>query len=375
MVSAHAPGPNAYSMTAFPPLPTVDLDHVLDHTRELWASCAGRRLFLTGGTGFFGPWLVETFLHANDQLGLGAQMVVLTRDPDAAKVRFPHVARHAAVTFHRGDVRGFEPPPGEFDTVVHGAAESSQQDHIGDYGHMFDTIVDGTRQTLALARSSGARRYLLVSSGAVYGRQPPEVSHVAEDFPGGPDSFRATSAYAEGKRAAEVLAAIEADRGGLSVRVARCFAFVGPHLPLDIHFAIGNFIRDAMHGGPIRVRGDGTAVRSYLYTADLAIWLWTLALSETASGPYNVGSDEPLTIRQVAQAVADTCAPGVSVQVEGQSREVGSTAPYVPCTRRATVELGLLRMVLLREAILRTRDWYAPEPSTPLHSSPDTRSA
>src|SRR5512138_783891 len=103
-------------------------------------------------------------------------------------------------------MRDFEIPRGAFDVVIHGAAESSQQGHVGDERHMFDTIVDGTRKTLGVARAAGSRRYLLVSSGAVYGRQPAELTHVPEDYTGGPDLSDARSAYGEGKRAAEVLA-------------------------------------------------------------------------------------------------------------------------------------------------------------------------
>ena len=339
-------------------LPAADLDHVLALTRELWERARGKRLFLTGGTGFFGAWLVESFAHANETLGLHAELVILTRDPAAALARLPQLDGLRGVRFHRGDVRGFDRPSGAFDIVIHGAAESSQQGHVGDHGHMFDTIVDGTRNTLALAREAGARTFLLVSSGAVYGNQPASLPKLHEDFLGGPDLSRATSAYAEGKRAAEVMCAVEADRSGMSVRVARCFAFVGPHLPLDAHFAIGNFIRDALAGAPIRIRGDGTATRSYLYMADLAAWLWTLALSPHARGAYNVGSEQETSILEAARAVAAACAPNAPIEVGGAPGGPGALQRYVPSTARAREELGLAQTVALPDAIKRTVRWH-----------------
>jgi dTDP-glucose 4,6-dehydratase len=342
-----------------PQLPADDLAHVLTHVGDLWERARGVRIFLTGGSGFFGPWLVETFANANDRLGLGAELVVLTRDPDVTIDRLPHYADLRGVTLHRGDVRDFAAPRGNFDVVVHGAAESSQQGHAGDHRHMFDTIVDGTRRTLGLAHVCGAKRYLLLSSGAVYGRQPPDVPRLAEDHPGGPVLSDPRSAYAEGKRAAEVMAAIAAESTGLSVRVARCFAFVGPHLPLDVHFAIGNFIRDAMAGGPIRIVGDGTPVRSYLYMADLAIWLWTLALHPDASGAFNVGSEIPVSILDTARVVGSVCAPDAEIEVAGKAVPGANPHRYVPSTSRARILLGLDQTVGLEDAIRRTVTWHA----------------
>jgi dTDP-glucose 4,6-dehydratase len=186
---------------------------------------------------------------------------------------------------------------------------------------------------------------------------------LAEDYVGAPDPGDSRSAYGEGKRAAEVLAAIEAERGNLSVRVARCFAFVGPHLPLDIHFAIGNFVRDTISGAPIRIHGDGTAVRSYLYMADLAIWLWTLALSPSARGAYNVGSEEPLSILEVARLVAGVCGPGTPIEVLGKPVPGAAPHRYVPCTERARSELGLAQMIPVRDAVGRLVRWHERRPS------------
>ncbi len=234
-----------------PPLSSEDLEHVLEKTERLWEQLRGQRIFITGGTGFFGCWLLESFLAANRSFDLKAAAVVLTRSPDKFRARSPHLARQPGLELVMGDVRDFEFPQGEFGFVIHAATETVSNNALD----TFSTIVDGTRRALEFARASGAAKFLLTSSGAVYGRQPPSMSHIPEDYPGAPASFHPGSAYGEGKRAAETLCAIYTERTAIEAKIARCFAFTGPHLPLDAHFAIGNFIRDAMAGRPIAVQG------------------------------------------------------------------------------------------------------------------------
>jgi dTDP-glucose 4,6-dehydratase len=331
-----------------------DLDQVLARTPGLWEALRGARLFLTGGTGFVGCWLLETLLWANDHLELGAAVVVLTRDAPAFAAKAPHLAHHPAVTLRHGDVRTLASINDRFSHVIHAATASST---AVDPRAMFDTIVGGTRCALECARRSGARRFLLTSSGAVYGCQPPQVSHLPEEYPGGPDPANATQVYAEGKRAAETLCAVHAG-ADLQPTVARCFAFVGPYLPLDAHFAVGNFIRDGLRGGPIRVAGDGTPYRSYLYAADLAVWLWTILLRGQPMRPYNVGSAAALTIAELAHQVADAFAPPVSVTVARAPVAGAAAQRYVPAVARVETELGLRLTVPLADGIRRTVDWH-----------------
>src|SRR5262245_37481691 len=219
-----------------------DLDHILGSMSSLWDELRESRLFITGGTGFVGTWLLETFARANDELGLNARATVLTRHPDRFRQKAPHLAIHPHIDLVTGDVTTFDFPSGQFSHVVHAATESATTLNQEDPLRMVDTIVGGTRRVLEFARAAGVAKLLFVSSGAVYGRQPPDLQHVPEDYLGGPDFMDPSSAYGEGKRLAELLSTIYAHRYGIQTKVARCFAFVGPHLPLDAHFAIGNFI-------------------------------------------------------------------------------------------------------------------------------------
>jgi dTDP-glucose 4,6-dehydratase len=334
-----------------------ELDGVLDATRDLWRDLVGARILITGGTGFFGSWLLESFAWANDRLQLRSVAVVLTRDPEAFATKAPHLANHDAIQLVRGDVRQIRADVGTFDAGIHAATSASADLNRTDPLTMLDTIVDGTRHVLDAAAASGAIPVLLTSSGAVYGPQPPEIDHMSETWTGGPDPLDPASVYAEGKRLAELSGALFTQSTGLQVKHARCYAFVGPYLPLDQHFAIGNFIRDGLAGRPIRVRGDGTTVRSYLYAADLAVWLWTILLRGETGRAYNVGSEEATDIAGLAHSVAQAIDPSPAVEIEGHAR-AGPIDRYVPSTERARTGLGLEQRVSLSEGIARTVAWH-----------------
>jgi len=338
-------------------LHSTDSQQIIAQTDGLVA-LHGARLFITGGTGFFGRWLLESLVAACATCQLDATAVVLTRDPDHFRRQAPHLAGHPAVTLHAGDIRTFAFPDGGFSHIIHAATPASAQLNTDAPLEMWDVIVAGTRRVLDFTRQCGARRFLLTSSGAVYGTQPADVTHVAEEFPGAPDTLAPGTAYGAGKRAAEFLCAQYARSGGFDVVVARGFAFIGPYLPLDAHFAVGNFLRDALAGGPIRVNGDGTPYRSYLYAADLAVWLWTLLSRGTSGRAYNVGADEAITIAELAGLVARQCVPACAVEIA--RTPVAGVLPtrYVPSIARVTAELGLRPTVSLEEGIRRTLAWH-----------------
>lgn len=182
------------------------------------------------------------------------------------------------------------------------------------------------------------------------------MTHISEEYLGGPNCSDPGSAYGEGKRAAEVLCACFQKQHGLETMIARCFAFVGPFLPLEVHFAIGNFIRDALRGGLIRVGGDGTPFRSYLYAADLAIWLWTILIKGTPARAYNVGSTHDLTIAELAETVREVVNPNVAIEIAKKPVAGSLPSRYVPATTRARTELELHDRVELKMAIQRTAE-------------------
>ena len=188
-------------------LSSADRQYILDHTADWWEPLRGQRVLLTGGTGFFGVWLLQSFAWANQEFGLDAKAVVLSRNWEAFHQKAPWLADDPAVSCHAGDVRDFAFPAGHFSHVIHAATEASAKLNEDSPLLMLDTIVAGTRRTLEFARHCGATRFLLTSSGAVYGRQPSELTHVPEDYAGAPDPVSPRSAYGVGKRIAEHLGA------------------------------------------------------------------------------------------------------------------------------------------------------------------------
>lgn len=335
----------------------LDLVHILNNTKELWEEIKGQRIFITGGTGFFGCWLLESFSFANEKLGLGASALVLTRDWETFRKKAPHLADNPAINFLTGDVRTFSFPEGEFSYVIHAATDARVKINEEDQLLMFDTIVQGTRRVLDFARVCRAKKLLLVSSGAVYGKQPSELTNISEDYTGSADPVDQRSAYGEGKRVAEFLCTQYGKQFGIETKIARCFAFAGPYLPLNIHYAVGNFIRDGLRGGAIYIKGDGTPYRSYLYAADLTIWLWTILIKGKQGTTYNVGSDQAISIADLARTVANAFSNKKEIIIDKKAEEGMLPERYVPLTEKARNELGLRQEIDLKDAIQRTIQW------------------
>ncbi len=345
------------------PLPEQELHEVLTQARTSFESLRHARIFITGGTGFFGHWLLESLVHANKQLDLGVQATVLTRNAEAFRTRSPHIADQPAISLLEGDIRTFAFPAEPHTHILHAATDSGGQQANRPAYELAESILKGTRRVLQFARETGATRLLYTSTGAVYGRST-TLQHTPETYTGGPDPLQLASSYDEAKRMAEHLCIAYAHNTALQPVIARCFAFVGPHLPLDAHFAIGNFIGAAIRGERIHIKGDGTPRRSWLYMSDLATWLWTLLAQGTANRAYNVGSDEGYTIAQAAHLTANTLRPDghggstLPIQIDGTPNPAAPLNSYVPAINRAHEELSLRVTIPLAEALQRTAAWH-----------------
>jgi nucleoside-diphosphate-sugar epimerase len=340
-------------------LPVEDLEHIFENTQDIWESFRGKSIFLTGGTGFFGKWLLESFIYINEKLELNAKLTTLTRNPEAFLLEYPFYEEYTkTVHFVKGDILTYDFNLDEkFQFIIHAATAASEVLNKSNPLLMIDTITIGTRRVLDFAITQPIEGFLFISSGAIYGKQPWNHSHINEH-----DSFtininNSNSAYAEGKRIAELYCSTYFEKYNLPIKIARCFAFVGPYLPLDTHFAIGNFINNIINSEDIIIKGDGSTIRSYMYASDLMVWLWSILLKGEINQPYNVGSDEAISIKELVEKIISITDTKVKAKIKGLPIQFENVDIYCPDTKKS-VKLNLAKKVNINDAILKTLIYY-----------------
>lgn len=344
-------------------LPAADLDRVVEHSAPHFERLRGATVLITGATGFFGRWMLESLMWANRQLSLDLRCIAhgSARSAGSAQPRFD-----GTVDWVFGEVEALPHlliqagyAPESLGAIVHLAVSAGTADGRPRPLGAFTDAVQGAHAVLEMARRARGCRVLITSSGAVYGRQASVHQAHSEDLLPMADPLDVADGYGAAKRAIEFLAAASVAEHGTEAVIARPFAFIGPRLPFDRNFAAGNFLRDALRGTPIVIDSDGSAVRSYLYASDLADWLWAVLAAGRPGRAYNVGSATPVSILGLANAIAAEC--GVPVIVNG--RPVNEARPaYVPDVARIVTELGVRERVDLPEAIRRTMAWAAQPP-------------
>jgi nucleoside-diphosphate-sugar epimerase len=341
-----------------------DLKYIVSVSESQISKLSLGKLLLTGCTGVFGIWILETLLYAEQNYGLVFDCSVLSRNPHAFLKKYPQFKQLQEVTWIAGDIKTLELESKGFDFVLHGATTSAYETFSGENPvSKYETVVQGTRKILDLSVLNSVDKFLYISSGSVYGQMSPdEVSLIDESRTEAPITVDIGSALGHAKRSAEFICAAYSDRyPELDIKIARCFSFVGPYLPLDIHYAVGNFIGNAIRGEPIVIKGDGSAVRSYMYMADLVVWLFTIFMDGKKVDPYNVGSERGQSILQLAYLISEISGNSSPVVVKSEDIEnikFAASRFYIPSTLKARLGLNLFENYTIENALLSTFNFY-----------------
>ena len=341
----------------------TDLDEIVSRSEREIELILSRGVVVTGGGGFVGRWLISSLAWVAAAKGIPARLVSINRSTPP----WQHaLIDEGLLDVVNHDITSEVPDLGEFGYVFHCATPASADLNDSQPAEMERIIAEGTSSVIR--RFAGTKsRVVNVSSGAVYGMQPPDVKCLDEEWLKDRRFRLPNSAYHRGKSSAENRFNSASESGSFSVVHARLFAFLAPFLPLDGHFAAGNFMRDALLSRPIAINGDSRTIRTYMYGTDLAVWLIAAAVHGVSGSAYNVGSPHETTIAELASLIDQRAGSGGGViQAESHDRS-GPPHRYVPCTRRTERELGVNLQVSLADAIDRTLRWHRGERQ---HGSP-----
>lgn len=352
-------------MTAAQPSPQQALEMVRADARRVIAGREGlldplraKNLYIAGGTGFLGTWLLELLKVLNEDHAFGTRVTVFSRNSSPFREKRPHLANATWLRFEDGDIRFLADLPHDTHFVIHAAALTDRRLFSSQPTLVAETNSLGTARILkACLLLENLEKFVLVSSGLVYGGQPWEVERIDEDFAGPLRCDEIRSVYAESKRMAEVFAQAAISESKLPVVVVRPFAFVGPYQSLELPWAVTDFIRDCFTGGPIRIMGDGSTVRSLLYASDFAWNVLVAAARGRVRASYNLGSPEPVDLLRLATLITQYFSPAPEILTRvGQSGHEQNR--LVPDIRRAERDLDFRVTVPLDEALHKTIQWH-----------------
>jgi len=320
-----------------------------DAMKEIALTMGDKHYFITGATGLFGTWLLY-FMDWCHARSLAAPRVTNL-------VRRDILPKRSYSTSLVGDLKEFSFPNSKFDRLVHLAAPSARDTSGGMTDRdKLEQLYLGTRNVLNFASKKIKGRCLFTSSGAVYGGFSADQQEPISEA----NRFAAPSSYEQiglglGKRVSEFLVTDYGRDGAVNAGIARCFSFIGPGLPADLHYAVGNFVFNAVSGEKIVINGDGTPIRSFMHLGDAIYWILVILENGEPGDDFNVGSEEEISIGDLAVLVRDCVNPNLEIEIRGHNNVSVGNPPnhyYVPDIKKAKMKLGVKQTMLLQESII-----------------------
>jgi dTDP-glucose 4,6-dehydratase len=330
-------------------LSSSDMTIIMEELESDWQNFKNSRILLLGGTGFIGKWITNCFLKANSIHNLNLEVVILTRSPINAANRNPELCT-SNVELIELDLSN-ETNVNlnlNFDFFIHGATDSTYS--YASTESKPHSSVHGANLILNSLNSSSFTRGVHLSSGAVFPKQG--ITTIGQPETENSEIFENLSGYGKAKYKTELLFKDNFVPNEFEVSNPRLFTFYGPGIPLDKHFAIGNFLRNAMNKEPIVVNGNPDTVRSYMHPIDLVIWIIKLLLNPSTS-TLNFGSDAPITMANLASRINEITG-NKGIEFIGKSEPV---SVYFPSTIKARGHLKVKQSIKFGEGIERWISW------------------
>jgi nucleoside-diphosphate-sugar epimerase len=341
---------------------TDDCKRVYSGVSEKLKKLSGEALLITGGSGFMGSWLCELVYYMNKTHKMDIRLFITARDRERFEFILPHVANSKYVKFIRSDIRSMTELPSEVNYIVHAAANPDNRFHSSRPFETMSTVAEGTGAILrAASRASNLHKIINVSSSSIYSQDLNNDDKFLENSPGMPLNSRLSSSFSDANRYSEALCSAARSELRLPITTIRPFTFSGAYQDIDSPWALNNFINDAINKRPIRIHGDGETIRSYMYGADLAVWVLVIMLHTKNGQIYNVGNDNGISLREVAQKVANCIQPVPSILLNTSLTTEINRSALVPNVTKAEKEFGLKQFTSIDLAIQRSVHWYTYE--------------
>jgi UDP-glucuronate decarboxylase len=351
-----------------------DLEYICGSLKDELGGMEGGRVFISGGAGFLGYYLVQALLHWNSNAN-GNPIAVTVCDNFIRGVPewLGKIAeKNKALTVLQHDITTPLPPDaGSFNFFIHAASIASPAFYRQHPIETMDANVQGLRLLLDRARSQKERGeapggFLFFSSSEIYGNPPPDRIPTSETYWGNVSCTGPRACYDESKRYGETLCVNFSRQHKLPIKVARPFNNYGPGLKLTDRRVIPDFVTNLLGGNDLVLLSDGSPTRTFCYVADAIVGYYKILTRGQSGEAYNVGTESPeVSMVRLAELLRDIAREelgykGQVIRGASSDREylIDNPQRRCPSIAKARSELGFSPNIEMNEGLRRTLLWY-----------------